>query len=1068
MEIHVLGTVELSVHGRAVMLESDKVRCLTAALAIDAGRPVPMDTLIARLWDDEPPAKARATAHSYLSRLRNALRLAQRVEDGPPSAVITRSKSHSYVLDTDPQRVDYLRFFHLGRRASALADAGDDRQALAVLRDAEAIWQAEPLAGLPGAWAQATRNTMHDQWLATTLTRFEVELRLGRFIDLVPEASALADQRPSDERVAGYLMTALYGSGRQAEALAVFQRTRRELRGRLGAEPGEQLKLLQQRVLHRLPIAEILPRSKMAASPSAPAGQAGARRSYLPVLPQLVGREAELRWILSAGDRNHPEEAGGTVRAISGMGGSGKTCLAVTAAHLLKDRFPDGQLYVDLRANGGARQPVETEAAATSLLRQFGVAAAAIPSERDELLSRCRDLLAERRAVVVLDDASGPKQVRPLLPGVPASAILITSRHRLTELPCSPLFLDPLPPDDAAELFTRRVGKGRAADPASVEAIVALCERLPLALELLAGRFRAHPSWSLRNLVQRLSRKGGRLNELRHGFESVALVFDVSYQSLPGAQQEAFRLLGIHPGPDFGAESAAALLGRSPSEADRALESLHTLHMLEEHSPERYVLHDLLREYAGDLVTAEEGDQAIRRLVSFAISAADRADRIISPRRFRLPLPEQLQLPPTATLVSELDWRDERDVKAWLSTELPSLTAIQNHAGTTGMAEEAAWLAHVLAAHLEDEGLWREAAEMHRVASDHWRTYGLALPEAHALLALASIQINAGQYQAAARACERALGIARSSGEATYEAEALERIAKIHWQQSDLDSALSILQDVVEVRRSSEDQGNLARCLNNLGAILLHMGNNGAALKSFTEAQPMARKLNDSRLELKLLINLGGIHLSTRNKAEARQAFERILAIGEGILSADDFATARMNLAASLPIPEEFDHATALYRSALQTARAIGSQRLVANGTNGLGTALQESGRPAAAIDQHSDALELAQAIGAQREQSAALRGLGQAEGSLGLIPIALDHLGQAALLARQIQAVEEEAYACEALAELQLRNGLHTEGRATARRAIKLLESINASGSEAIQKVYEEFKPFGEGNLPD
>ncbi|MFD4398565.1 tetratricopeptide repeat protein [Kitasatospora sp. NPDC058478] len=1063
MEIHLLGTVELSAQGRAVKLESDKVRCLAAALAVDTGRPVSLDSLIAKLWDDDPPAKARATTHSYLSRFRTALRLAQPIDVDTPLAAISR-KAHTYTLNTDPQRVDWLRYLQLARRARSLAEAGDDREALAVFGHAEDSWQGEPLAGLPGQWAHATRKIMHDQWLATTLVRFEVELRLGRFIDLVPELAALAEQRPTDERVVGHLITALYGCGRQAEALGVFQRTRRELRSQLGTEPGEQLSLLQQRVLRRIPVSEILIRPRRALHRGPARERTGAHRSYLPVFPKLVGRHHELQGILSVTGQ---DPSCGAIAAISGMAGAGKSCLALTAAHLSRDRFPEGQFYVDLRANGGAQQPLEPEVVATKLLRQAGFAAIAIPSDRDELLSRCRELLGELQAVVVLDDAHGPEQVRPLLPGSPTSLILITSRHRLAELPCRPVFLDALSVDDAVELFTRLVGHERASNRNEVEAIVSRCERLPLAIELVASRLKAHPSWLLPHIIHRLSRKSGRLDELRHGLDSVAIAFDVSYQSLPDAQQEAFRLLGLYPGPDLGPGLAAALVGRPPGETDRILENLHSLHMIQEHSPERYTLHDLLREYAVDLASADERRQSVQRLVNYASQTADRADRLVSPRRLRLPLPNQSGHSATATTPAELDWPDDKTIRAWLSIELPSLAAVEQHARTTGMPEEAAWLAHVLAGHLESEGLWREASEMHRAAADHWRTHGVFLSEAHALLALASIQIRTAQYPHAAQAAERALDIARTEGDTRCTAEAMERIAAIHWHQSDLTTALSIQREVIEIHRASQDQWNHARCLNNIGAILLHLGDSTAALKFLTEAHPLANHLNDTRLELQILSNLGAIHLSTRNPSPARIAFERILSIGEGVLSPDDLATVRVNLAASLPLPGDSARAAELYESALRTFRESGNRRTEADAMNGLGTVHRRSEQFDAAIEQYSRALELARSIGAQREQAAALRGLGQTAHSVADTSAARNHLNQAAALARQIGAVEEEASACETLAELHLRSGRRSEARTAAERAIELLESINAPESIELGRILTVLDQFTDSNSP-
>ncbi|WP_405003902.1 tetratricopeptide repeat protein [Kitasatospora purpeofusca] len=1011
-------------NGELSAIRTDKGRRLLAALALDVGRPLSHELLAGRLWDEEPPPSAVASIYSHVSRIRRQLRMAAAAESpGSPRDIPTiESRSHTYALRADTHLIDWHRFVDLSKNARQLADNGDDIQARTVLGRAEEIWRGEPLAGLPGGWAQSTRATMADQRLATTLLRIEIDLRLGRFGEVVPELTALREERPTDERVAAHLLVALHGAGRQAEALAVYPAVVRRLHADLGTGPGEALTRLHERMLTGAPLTG--PAVRTPAGPRPAPGPRGGAAPSPPPGRHMIGRRDDLRRLL--GSTGDAVEHGGvvTVSAILGMAGVGKTTLALHAAHLMRARFPEGYAHLNLGAHIVNRHPLTPSAVATALLRRLGVPAATIPLDSEELFAQCADLLATRRAVVVLDDAATAAQIRPLLPTAPASLVFVTSRRRLAELPGSrPVFLDILPVDDAVALFTSVVGRERADDRSRIVEIVDRCGLLPLAIEIAASRFKARPSWTLAHLAQRLSRKTGRLAEIRHDTESVARAFEMSYRSLPTEQQEAFRLLGAHPGPDIGLHAAAALFGRPVDETDHLLEALLHCHLVQEDTPERYQLHDLIREYAHVLTRDEGGSEeaatALRRLLGFALHAADRADRLIYPRRSRLPLPTLRQLPGAEGLLYDLDLDSNDSARKWLDTEQSGLIVLAGHARSTGHPETAAWLAHVLAGHLDSQAYWSEAHELHQASATYWRSVPNDRCEARALIDLGATLANASRYPAAQEALQRGLTLARADHDDDATAEALSLLGALHWYRSSLTEALALQEESLRIRRETGDLWNTARCLANIGILENSLGNQEKAMGAYETALPLARRLGNRTLELRILNNLGDLYLGIRDHSAARASFEQVLNLENGSMPHFELAVVRINLAASLPAPEQLERVLSLYRSALTTFRRTGSIRHESIALAGLGDALLTVGRAEEARDQLALAMELAKSVGAAREEVAALRGLGQCEHLLGAPARAVAHLTRAVVLAEQAEATEEATLAREALARL-------------------------------------------------
>ncbi|MFF2325293.1 tetratricopeptide repeat protein [Streptomyces sp. NPDC058103] len=971
---------------------------MAAALAVDAGRPVTIDTLIHRLWDDAPPGKPRASLHAYAARIRRRLRGPD--GDGPDHVV---QRAHSYTLTVDPGQVDSHRFQSLSAEARALSDSGDDTRALALLRRAERLWRGDPLAGLSGLWAESVRTNLIEKRLATTLTRTGIELRMGHYAELAPDLATLFEQYPTDETVAGHLMMATYGCGRLADALRAYDTVRHRLSERFGSDPGEALTRLYRHILNRAPLSELLSRPEPAA---------GAPNS-LPRQGEMVGREREM----SALQTPPTDGAVIALQTISGMAGVGKTHLALAAAHRFAGQYPDGQIHLDLGAHSRDRRPQPPESALGALLRAFGVPAASLPSDLGELVSLWRTLLSTRRAVIVLDDAADSEQVRPLLPGSSSSLVIITSRRRLTGLPgVRSLFLDVLPTQDASRLFRQLAGEDRTPDPADVTEIVHLCGYLPLAVEIAAGRLVSRPSWTTSHLIKRLSREHGRLSEIRDGYREIAGVFEMSFATLPPDQRTAFRKLSLHLGQDFDLYAAAALTALQLGSVERILEALLDAHLIQEPSPDRYRFHDLIGEYArtpGSTDEQEDRRLAVHRLIDFYVQAAEQADWTIHPRRW----PDEPPPAPTSLLP---EWPDAAAATHWLTQELAALLSAEQYARTNGLAHQAGRLARALAGFLDAAGYWSAARRMHEPAALYWRGTGDARAATRALVDLGAALTRSSDYEPALAAGISAMELADTLDDPVAEAEARHLLGVIHWNLGSFEDALSFQNQALERRLKSGDDLQLSKSRNNLGITHLYMGNYVEALECFASALSGFRRAGDVQEELKVLNNMADLHSWTGDQESSRRLLKKVLNSPHAAANPLTRATSQVNLANTMNTTEDLYGALDLYRDALLTFNRLGDRRNASITLHRMGLAFEAAGNDHQAATHHELALDLATGIGAAHDRLQALCRLGAAERRLGRNRLALTHLTEAVDLADRIGAAEEGAQAQAALTALR------------------------------------------------
>ncbi|MGW2331496.1 BTAD domain-containing putative transcriptional regulator [Streptomyces sp. NPDC001700] len=623
----VLGPVRIWRGEQTLAAFSPQAQAVLCVLLLRQGRTATADELVDAVWGEAPPPEAIAALRTYVFRMRRKL--------GPGVLV---SEARGYALRVAPEALDLEVCGGYEAQAKRARAEGDLAEARRLLHMALVLWDGQPLAGVPGPYAHAQRSRLEEWRLALLEARLQLDLELGMHAEMVSELTALTAEHPMRERLRVMLMLALYRSSRQAEALGVYTDTRRLLADELGVAPGAELAQLHQRILCADPTLTDRPHGHQ--SVAEPAHAAIPRPAQLPAgSADFTGRIAAVNTL-----RERLLNAQGTVMAVSavrGLGGVGKTALAVHVAHSVRDHFPDGQLFVDLL--GQSSRPADPTAVLGMFLRALGTPPADLPKGLHERAALYRSTLADRRVLVLLDNAHDTEQVRPLLPGAPDCATLITSRTSMVGLDGVHLAdLNIMDPSEALALFTRIIGNGRAAaEPDSCREAVAACGYLPLAIRIAAARLASRPGWTVAMLNGRLADAQHRLQELRAGDLAVQTSFEFGYAQLEPAQARAFRLLSLAYGPDISLPAAAATLDMGIRETERLLETLVDTSLLDSTVSGRYRYHDLVRLYGHACADRDEGEEAraaaVSRLLDFYLASAARvyamerpADRLVA------------------------------------------------------------------------------------------------------------------------------------------------------------------------------------------------------------------------------------------------------------------------------------------------------------------------------------------------------------------------------------------------------------------------------------------------------
>ena len=1033
MEFRVLGPVELWVDGRRHDLGPAKERCVLAVLLLGRRQPVLAETLIRRVWDDAPPAKARQGLQVYMTRLR------RRLADVEGAALISRQGS--YLLDVDDESVDLYRFRRLHGQARAIAESGDDEYALDHHRRAAELCRAEPLSDLSGSWAERTRHNLEQELLTAAFARIDLELKHGNHADVLRELSDLAERHPLDERPVERLMVALYRCGRQAEALDVYRRTHTLFVEESGTDPGPGLRRLQRQILQSDPELLRVPGTRLSVD----------RRPHtLPHRARMfVGRDDELRQLM---DMVSGPAAGSavTVVAIDGMAGVGKSALAVHLAHRLAERYPDGAMYLELHAHDARRDPVDPSDALDMLLRRIGVPVTRVPRALDERAALWRSELAGSRAIIVLDDAAGRDQVEPLLPASPGCLVIVTGRRRLTGLHDAwPLSLETLPVRDAMVLFTGIAGAGRAEADADVAEVVERCGRLPLAVGMAASRLRHRRAWNTRDLLARLT-PDDRLDELRDEDRGIATVFEDSYRALPLPLQDAFRAFGLHPGPDLTAHAAAAALERPVREAERILEELLDRHLITEPARGRYRFHDLVHDYARRLARETDSDEerrrTVHRILDFYLDAADHANHLLSPHR-----PDTAQADPPHSLPLLVD---EAAAADWFAAEHACLLNAAAEAGRIGSAPHVARFSRVLAGHLESRGHWDAAARLHTKAIEALQTVNEDPGTARALAELSHIRFRVGDYDTAMENAEKALTIYRTTGDHHGEAHILGRISLIHCHRARFPEALACCREALQIHRSLGDRHGEAENLDRSAIVLEFTGDYREAERLRLEALAILAEIDAPHLRTMALNNMGDLMIRMGDVDRAAEYYEQTAAAAE--LSRQHEAIVLINAANVHRRTGAHETALTNYRAALAIAMELGDRRTQVDTLIGIGATFHHTGRYGEALIHHERALAISRSISERYEESVALRNMGEVLTASGRYQAAVERLRQAYTLSTEIGVPDERARALECLGAALL----HVQGSEAARHpweeALRLFTTLNLPEAEDLRTRLE------------
>ena len=919
----ILGPVEVWTGEGWSSIGAAKQRSVLATLLLRPGEPVSLDVLIDEVWPDKAPARAANLVSVYVHHLRKL------IGDGEGRVLVTRAPGYQVVLG--PGELDADRFAALvadGRQALA---SGAAERAAGLLSEAIELWRGRALADVPAtSQVAAEADRLEESRIEALELRAEASLARGRHAEVVPEVRRLLADHPLRERLWALLMRGLYGAGRQAEALEVYERARNTIADELGVDPGADLQQLYQQILNADDGQATLapPRGGPVPAPLPVPAQLPA------AIPDFTGRSEQVERLgeLLAGAGS--EDSPGAVRVVLvvGSGGLGKTALAVHAAHLLAGQFPDGQLYANLL---GATDPADPAEVLARFLRDLGVDGPRIPLSEEERAAQFRTRLAGRRVLVVLDDARDAAQVQPLLPGSASCSVLVTARGALHELVGSRVIdLDVLPAREARMLFGVVAGEERAAaEPAATEAVLKACAGLPLAIRIAGARLARRGGRTVRALADRLSDERRRLDELRMGNLAVRASFEVSFTSLPGPDTpggldpaRAFRLLGLWTGPSIGLPAASGLLGEPERAAAGALEVLVDAHLLEAPDLDTYRFHDLLRVYAADRALTEESEadrlEAINRVLSWYLYTAEAAAQVISGQRRQVPLgrvPARLRPLAFATLEEAL---------AWCERERPELMAAVRLAAASGLHELAWKLPAAAMVFYGRRSHWADWVTTHEIGLASTRSIGDRLAEAWMLNNL-GMAYGVQRREESLGYFEQAIALSRELGNGPGEAQAVTNIANTYFRLGNFAEARGAALRSLDIERRVGDRFGEGIALGILGSACRELGEYDEAINYLHQALEISRELGDRDGEAECLKDLGEAYLGLGRTKDAIGRMEDALAIwqsiggrsgqaatlqrlGEAQLRAGDAGKARSLLAQAIDLYDDLrDHVQA-------------------------------------------------------------------------------------------------------------------------------------------------------------
>jgi DNA-binding SARP family transcriptional activator/tetratricopeptide (TPR) repeat protein len=970
MTFRILGPMEVRGTSGTIRIPPGRQQVILASLLMEANQLVTMDHLVDALWEDDPPSTARTQVQICVSRLRKSLTSA-----GVDTPIL--SQPPGYLLRVDESQLDIQAFTNKLTKARALAREGRQADTAALLRSAAALWRGPCLAGIPHRALRTWALRLEEDRLDAIETYMELELGLGLHHQLVGELTRLVHEHPLRERLRGLLMRALYLAGRQAEALAVYRAGRDMLIDEMGLEPGDELRSLENAILagDTSSLLRSTPRELAEAAHAVPKPVAQRPRPrQLPAdTADFTGNEELIATAESVLVGDGQRHAVGVV-VIAGKPGVGKSTLATHIGHrVADDHFPDGQLYCDLRGIRGGADGVADVLG--RFLLALGIPGTMIPEELDERVELYRTLLANRRVLVVLDDAVTEQQVTPLLPGSSSCAVIITTRsRRLTAVPgARGLELDELDPAQSLELIGHVIGAERVeSEPEAAAALVKAVGGLPLALRIIGARLAAKPHWTLASMVHRLANERRRLDELVHGDMTIRASLSLTHDDLDRQSRRLFGLLSMADGLTLPGWTAGAVLDDdSPSPSD-LLEPLVDVQLLDvtavEHTGEfRYRYQDMVRLFAREQLPAEADavtqHAALARMLGGWLAIAEQAHRQVYGGDFTVlhgsaprwqPPPKYVE----QVLVEPLEWLDG---------EHANLCAAVTQAAMAGLAELSWDLAVTLVTLFEARGYLDDWERTHQDALMATQLAGNVRGTAALLSSLGTLYIQRGQHSRSRSVliealamfeelddahglalCQRDLALLdRQAGDddsafARYavalrefdrvddpvgRAIALTQSAPILYRRGKVAEAHTRLAEAIDIYQTVGYTDGIPHALRRIGQLHLMSGEFETTAATMTEVLTMVRHSRDVIGEGYALVSLGEVNAAAGRPAQARVFFQQALTLREQIADHSGAAVVRLELARTLRSLGEQSQAAELLAQAIATFDERGMDR---------------------------------------------------------------------------------------------------------------------------------------------
>ncbi|MFF5209706.1 BTAD domain-containing putative transcriptional regulator [Streptosporangium sp. NPDC000396] len=1007
MDFRILGPLEIAVGGQRLDLGGIRQQTVLAVLLLDTNRAVTIGRLMEAIYGDDPPTTSRAQVQICISALRRLF-----ASHGSPDIISTQSQG--YAIQVDGDQIDSHRFETLILQARRAREARSLDEAVKRYREALSLWRGPVLDGIESRLVQSAASRLAEHRITANEDCIQLELDLGKHHELVGELTELVEEHPLRERLRGQLMTALYRSGRQAEALQVYRLARQTMVEELGIEPNERLQQLEYAILTSdesldLPAQPVQTIDEPPIHvPSAP--------SMLPAdIADFTGRTKQIddireRLTLASDDRSRFAVP---IIAIVGKPGIGKTTIAVHAAHSVAEHFPDGQLFADL--HGGVSRPTSPMQVLERFLRVLGVPGTALPDGLEERAEMYRALLADRRMLIVLDDAGNESQVLPLFPGNPASAVIITSRSRLAGLAgAAHIDVEVFDSNQSMDLLSRIAGADRVQSEAeSAAALAELCGQLPLALRIAGARLSARPHWSIEQLVGRLEDETRRLDELKHGDMGIRASISLTYESVSDDARRLFRRLAILDSQIFSAWISSALLDQPLPDAQDLLDDLADAQLVETTGVGRgvhtqYRFHDLIRVFARERLAAEESaterSAALGRVLGGLLFLAEAARR----REYGADILLHSKAP-VWSLPPKLVDRLVAEPLSWFERERMILISGIRQAAQAGFVELCWGLAANAATFFESRVYLHDWRETHEIALAATLQAQDRRGQAAVLYSMGSLSITEQRFDDAQRDFEAAVELFQEVGDDRGMALAIRNIGFLDRMNGRFEDATAHYERALEIFRETGDQVAAAYALHNLAQLKLDSDDLGGAKRLLSEALRLSGNGGSRRVRAQVLHRMGDTHLQAGEPALAAQMFDEALTVVRDISDPTGEAYALHGLGVARLRQGKLADAEAALRHAQMLASTSNQRLAEARVLVGLGELALANSDPAQAVAHFQQALSLFHGIRVPFHEARALIMLGDAHMAAGDSTAARDALAEALALTDRLDPPEAE-----------------------------------------------------------